>query len=430
MRAKRQEGLSGSWQAWLVGGYVVIVVLFALLWVLSLVSPITSAEEEQQYNSLESVASAGAALLAESTESVDECVDAIATDEIRVTVISSDGEVVSDSVDDSTSMANHTDRPEVASALAGGTGRDRRVSETDGIEYLYLAVPAEHLSEDVVLRVSVPASEVTAFADAFRVTSSAALLIAVLITVFIAVYTFRRTTAPVSRLEQVRTNFVANASHELKTPVAGIRLLAESIEHAAAEGDTEIIGVFAERLKKESSRLQTLVTELLDLSRLESDDEPRSGESCDMRTVASTSYEGHVMAARARGIDFLFDDCVDEGDSPQVALSAADAALIVDNLLENAINYTEEGEVTLHVHATPRRVVVEVRDTGLGIPDAEQERIFERFYRVDTARSREMGGTGLGLSLVRHAVNRAKGHIRLSSTLGAGSTFTVVLPRC
>ena len=429
MKAKRQEGIGGGWQNWLIASYVVIVVLFALLWFLSIVSPLEQAEEEQQYESLQAVASAGAALLAESELDAGECVDAIASGDIRVTIIDADGAVMADSVDDSTQMDNHAQRTEVAAALAGEVGTERRVSETDGTEYLYLAMPATYQGAQVVLRTSVPASEVTEFASTFRTTSTAALLIAVLLTAFIAVFTFRRTSAPVNRLERVRTNFVANASHELKTPVAGIRLLSESIEQASKDGDYEIIPVFADRLRKESARLQNLVTELLDLSRLENSDPSATSETCDLRSVASTSYEGHVMQARARGIAFEFDDRIAAGETCPVALSAADAALIVDNLLENAVNYTEEGSVTLHMHATPRKVVLEVRDTGIGIPDAEQERIFERFYRVDTARSREMGGTGLGLSLVRHAVNRASGAIKLQSTPGQGSTFTVVLPK-
>ena len=430
MKPTRQEGGGDSWKAWLIGSYVVIVAMFAVLLIVSLVSPIESAEEEQQYESLESVASTGATLLQESGVTAEECVAAVATESIRATLIDADGDVLADSVGDAENMENHADRPEVESALAGETGEDRRVSATDGVEYLYLAVPTAYEGEDAVLRVAVPVSEVTDFADTYRIISSIALLVAIVITVFMAILVIRRTSAPADRLERVRTSFVANASHELKTPVAGIHLLSESIEHASRDGDYEMIPVFAQRLQKESQRLQNLVTELLDLSRLEnSENEHDANETTDFRTVVSTSYEGHVVQARNRGIEFVFDDQVDADETCPVQLSAADASLIVDNLLENAINYTEEGTVTCTIRSSSKRVTLEVKDTGIGIPDADQERIFERFYRVDTARSRELGGTGLGLSLVRHAVNRANGIIKLDSKLGEGSTFTVVLPK-
>ncbi len=123
----------------------------------------------------------------------------------------------------------------------------------------------------------------------------------------------------------------------------------------------------------------------------------------------------------------LFDETT-EGKPLRVRLSGSDATLLVDNLLENAINYTESGSVHVRVAAEDGHAVLSVEDTGIGIPYADQGRIFERFYRVDTAHSREMGGTGLGLSLVRHAVEDAGGAIQLESAPGAGSTFTVKLP--
>ena len=234
--------------------------------------------------------------------------------------------------------------------------------------------------------------------------------------------------APVQELERVRTDFVANASHELKTPVAGIRLLAESIEQASSQSDLEAVGSFSHQLTQESARLQRLVTDLMDLSRLEDYDRvPLGGESCDLAGVIATSASARAARAQERSIGFYWQDA-SQVEGMRVRMSAADAALVVDNLFSNALAYTEQGEVRVGLRAHDGQAELKVSDTGIGIPLRDQERVFERFYRVDTARSREAGGTGLGLSLVRHAVHRAGGSIQLESEPGVGSTFTVLIP--
>jgi len=172
-----------------------------------------------------------------------------------------------------------------------------------------------------------------------------------------------------------------------------------------------------------------LACDLMDLSRLEADLRPQSLEStCDLASVVNTSYAAHLSQVEARGISLEMQDLLPEGHSCRVALSATDTALIVNNLIDNAIAYTDEGTVTLCVSTEDDHAVLVVSDTGIGIPPADQERVFERFYRVDTARSRASGGTGLGLALVRHAVERGGGTIELSSQVDVGSTFTVTLP--
>ena len=388
-------------------------------------------EEDQQYQSLESIANAGSVMLTNSDVSAQDAVEKLASsDSLRITLVGDDGHVLADSQDDAQDMQSHAQRPEIASALGGKTGQDRRVSETEGVEYLYVAVPANYQGQAAALRAATPVSQVDSLAQGFRTTSLIMLCVVIVLTAVVAFFVIRLTARPVGRLERVRTDFVANASHELKTPVAGIRLLSDSIERASKDGDVDIIPVFTERLNKESQRLQNLVTELLDLSRLENGGlGGRNKETCDLASVVSTSYETHVAKARLKGLEFLYNDGVGSDELCRVNLPPADASLLVDNLLDNAINYTDEGTVEVSLSCTDSKVTLSVRDTGIGIPTADQERIFERFYRVDKGHSREMGGTGLGLSLVRHAVERAKGVITLDSTLGKGSTFTVILPK-
>lgn len=429
-RKPRPADERGKWRRWLIGGYVVIIAVIAILWGYSLSMPISRAEEQQEYTNLEYIAHAGTVLLGNTNLDADSVVTQLSIDRnLRVTIIAADGTVLADSVSDAHTMENHADRPEVAAALSGYVGRDRRFSATEQVDYLYVAVPATYDNEPIALRVSLPLSQVENMAATFRNTGLILLVVSVIITLIIASEMFRRTSAPMGRLERVRTDFVANASHELKTPVAGIRLLSESISTAYADGNTELIPLFTERLDKETQRLQNLVTDLLDLSRLEDTTlKPRGVETCDLLSAVSTSYEAHLWQAHEKGLEFVLDSPDDE-TGWRVPMIPADAMLLVDNLVENAITYTETGSVSIRLEGDAGTVKLTVSDTGIGIPEADQERVFERFFRSDKARSREMGGTGLGLSLVKHVVERAGGHINLTSGLKEGSVFAVTLPR-
>lgn len=417
-----------SWRGRLVGGYALVVVLLAAVWVYTLLGPVNDALEDRQREVLVSVANAATVALDSSELPDDEVLGRIAASErLRLTLISSDGEVLAESTE-TEGMANHAERPEVAAALAGETGFDRRVSTTDGTEYLYVAVPYRVEGELVALRVSMPVDQANAALEQFNWTSSALLVAAVALAVGTAWFSFARTSVPLNRLERMRTDFVANASHELKTPVAGIRLLAESIGQACEAQELDAVAELSQRLDRESIRLQNLVTDLMDLSRLEDEIKPSlREETCDLAAVVATSFEAHRHRAIASGLAFSLDE--QNTDTPcRVGLSIANATLLTDNLLDNALAYTERGSVSVRLSHDDHEATLEVVDTGIGVPPADQDRIFERFYRVDTARSREMGGTGLGLSLVRHAVRKGGGTIELDSTLGRGSTFRVTLP--
>lgn len=430
MRRIRKERNLRDWRNWLIGCYAIIVFMLALLWAFALLSPMEQVEEDQQYRTLETAGQAGAALLESGTMDAAGVAEKLGNDDLRITVIDGAGDVLADSVDDASSMDDHSTRTEVAAALTGAVGKDRRVSATDGIEYLYLAMPASYQGNAAVLRASVPASEVTAFAQTFRMAASATLLVAILLTAFMAVYTLRRSSEPVEYAERVRTDFVANASHELKTPIAGILLLSESMDQACDDVDLKTVSMFNGHIRKEGKRLQSIVTEMMDLSRLENGGfEGIDTEAADLCAIVAASYEGHLVQARSKGLNFTLDDQLGETATARITLPPSDTTLLVDNLIENAITYTEEGSVTVRISSTANNLILEVEDTGIGIAYADQERVFERFYRVDKARSREAGGTGLGLSLVRHATQRAGGRIELRSTPGHGSTFRVIFPR-
>ncbi len=225
------------------------------------------------------------------------------------------------------------------------------------------------------------------------------------------------------RVEEVRRNFVVNASHELKTPVTSIQTLAEALEVSVKDDPDRVIAL-TNQLSSEAERLARLVRDLLDLRRLE-ERGPLERAPVDLAELARRVVAEQISRAEQRQVELS----VDAPERAMVAGVVGDLEVIVKNLVANAIQYNRSGgsvEVTIAPEDGMQRV--RVTDTGIGIPQQDLGRIFERFYRVDTARSRATGGTGLGLSIVRHAVERHGGTIHVESLLGEGTTFTVRLP--
>jgi two-component system sensor histidine kinase SenX3 len=225
------------------------------------------------------------------------------------------------------------------------------------------------------------------------------------------------------RVEEVRRDFVANVSHELKTPVGGMALLAEAV--LDANDDPEAVARFAKRMKVESERLTKLVQEIVDLSRLQVADTLHEPVLVDVSRAASDAVDQTRLVAEARSIELavsLTGDAKVFGD-PELLTTA------IRNLVGNAVNYSGDGtKVAVGVRCEDDLVEVDVSDQGQGIPKAEQGRIFERFYRVDAARSRATGGTGLGLAIVKHICANHGGEVTVWSEEGRGSTFTMRLP--
>ena len=223
------------------------------------------------------------------------------------------------------------------------------------------------------------------------------------------------------RVESIRRDFVANASHELKTPVSGILVTAETVEQAIAE-DVGSARRFAANLVREARRLSALVQDLLDLARLEEGKEGNS--TVDLKRVIAVEVDELKDRIEQKGLILS----VDLPDEATVIGVKEDLALMVRNLLENAVGYTATGSISVGLRDTGQEFRLDVSDTGVGIPTSDLERVFERFYRVDRARSRDTGGTGLGLAIVRHVVETCGGSVKVTSELGDGSTFTVLLP--
>ena len=230
------------------------------------------------------------------------------------------------------------------------------------------------------------------------------------------------------RLENVRREFVSNVSHELKTPLASIQAYTDTLLEGGIEDET-INRKFLERIDEQADRLHMLILDVIKVAQVESGQEMFDMKAIDLNEMIAESIQDHQAVADGKQIEL---NVVPASDSEHVMVHADMDGLrtILDNLLDNALKYThQEGNVEVRWTTDDKRVVISISDTGVGIPQEHLGRIFERFYRVDKARSREMGGTGLGLSIVKHLTQVFGGSIRVESTQGEGTTFTVELLR-
>ncbi|HVX55129.1 sensor histidine kinase [Nocardioides sp.] len=225
------------------------------------------------------------------------------------------------------------------------------------------------------------------------------------------------------RVEAVRRDFVANVSHELKTPVGAIRVLADAVSDAAE--DPEAVRRFAGRMLTESERLTQLVQQIIELSRLQGDEPLEAPVAVDVDKVIATAVDTSAIDADEKHITVI------SGGTKglQVFGNEEQVLAAVANLVSNAVAYSDPGSsVSVSTRADQGAVEISVVDQGIGIPQEEIDRIFERFYRVDPARHRSTGGTGLGLSIVKHVAATHGGEVRVWSVEGQGSTFTLTLP--
>ena len=386
-------------------------------------------------------------------------------DGTRVTLIAADGTVTYDGLADASEMENHADRPEVIDALATGSGSSDRPSETAGYVSLYEAV---RLDDGEVVRLSVDRASVVTFLMQDFVLLAGLAVVVVAVSWLVSRRLSQRFVRPilaidpsvgdgvapyeeldplVSRLNEqhkelvermnaiqdaadMRRDFTANVTHELKTPIASIQGAAELIRDGIAR--PEDVKNFAGRIYKDAHRLSLLVSDILTLSRL--DESERSGdrevfgaaERVDLMSVASDAVER--LRARAQQ---KYDVTISlSGVSTPIMGNARLLDELVSNLIENAIRYNKPGgKVFVWVIPQGGRPCVRVSDTGIGIPEEAQGKVFERFYRVDKGRSRDMGGTGLGLAIVKHAATYHGADIRLDSHVGEGTTITVTFPK-
>jgi signal transduction histidine kinase len=220
----------------------------------------------------------------------------------------------------------------------------------------------------------------------------------------------------------MRRDFVANASHELRTPLASMRVMVETLLNGARE-DPEAAHRFLQILDRELHRMTDLVNDLLVLSRLDAPVEAIELQRVVLGPIVTELEEGWQAVAAERGLRLA----VAVPEELAVRGEKEGVRQILSNLIDNALKYTPAGQIQVSARREGEQVVLEVRDTGIGIPAADLDRIFERFYRVDKDRSRDLGGTGLGLSIVKHLAQAYGGSIAVESRLNRGSLFRVRL---
>jgi len=395
--------------------------------------------------------------------------------ELRITVIDPAGRVLADSDKDHADMQDHADRPEVRQALTTGFGQSSRPSDTLGYAMKYVAVRlGSRARPAAVIRFALPLSEVQLqIRHIYRVVLLGALA-ATAIALIVAYFISKSITSPIGRMQQIarkiadgdftskinlkssdelgqlakslnamsdelqlkienlkrmdriRTDFVANVSHELKTPLTLIKGYIETLQ-AGALDDAEKTRRFVAIMKKHAERLDSIINDLLGLSELELSKDSLHKTTFDLKTLAEEVTMGfeRALAEKRQTLKTALtgDDFTITADSDKIERALA-------NLIDNAVKYTDQGgKIDLSIAARPDDFVLAVRDNGIGIPKEHLDRVFERFYRVDKARSRRLGGTGLGLGIAKHIVRAHRGRIEIQSRPNAGTTVSITLPR-
>ncbi len=369
-----------------------------------------------------------------------------AQDDIRVTLIDPGGDVLFESMADSNND-NHIERPEVQLALKNGSGYTVRFSNDTGSDMHYYAL---RLEDGRILRISALASGLYSFIDDAVPLMIALSIIVVIFALVIARLLTAKIVVPIEkigesldnpdvpypelrpfvehikndhdekqRMEQLRRDFTANVSHELKTPLTGISGYAEMIETGMAK--PEDVKRFAGRIRAESARLLSLIGDIINLSELDTLEREEAKENVDMLELAKDSIEQLRESAASYEVTVKL-----AGESSFVVGSRKRLDELCYNLIDNAIRYNVPGgNVMISVGNRDGRPTLTVSDTGIGIPRDQQDRVFERFYRVDKGRSKKTGGTGLGLAIVKHIAMLHDAEIELKSEEHVGTTITV-----
>ncbi|MCW5981868.1 MAG: hypothetical protein KIT09_27535 [Bryobacteraceae bacterium] len=401
---------------------------------------------------------------------------------VRLTVIGPDGVVLADSEGEPSEMENHGGRPEVMAALQGREGASHRLSPTIGVDSLYVAEPIPAGALRLAVRISDIEGQVTMLRKEMLMSMVLAFIPAMLVAAFFARYvsarlgsiiefaarladggfrtrmnwsgkdeltklavkldetavklenTFdelRREHGELEKLEQIRKDFVINVSHELRTPLASIQGYTETLLNGAIY-DAENNVRFLEIIRHNAERLANLTRDLLTLSRVELKLQKFQFASYYINPLIEHCLDSLMPLAEARNISIAIER------APETTEVFCDSEAIhqaLSNLLDNAIKYTPEGgsvvvsaRVAPRVKGQPEFVEISVRDTGIGVPKEDLPRLFERFYRVDKARSRAQGGTGLGLAIVKHLVRSQGGMVWVESDYGRGATFRFTVP--
>lgn len=368
---------------------------------------------------------------------------------VRITLVAKDGTVIADSQESANKLENHLNRQEIQQAIKNGEATVTRHSDTQGKKIYYFA---KQLDNGNILRVSTEAKSIGKFFSDYIIYILLCIIVVIVTAVFVSMGITKSIVKPITQLGQSLDNidkfksdeelkplvnallqqkkkqkmldkqkkqFTANVSHELKTPLTSIAGYAELIETGMAK--PEDIKPFAGVIRKQALRLVNLSEDIIQLSQLEESDEDMSFESVNLYEIAQRCVEALNINAINKGVtlNLTGEECYIRGKAQLVEE-------LVYNLCDNAIRYNKEnGSVTVTVNPLEKGASVSVKDTGIGIPKKYQERIFERFFRVDKSRSKATGGTGLGLAIVKHITQLHDAKLEISSEEGKGTEIIV-----
>lgn len=369
---------------------------------------------------------------------------------VRITLVAKDGTVIADSQESANKLENHLNRQEIQQAIKNGEATVTRHSDTQEKKVYYFA---KQLDNGNILRVSAEAKSIGKFFSDYIIYIFLCIIVVIVAAVFVSMGITKSIVKPITQLGQSLDNidkfksdeelkplvnallqqkkkqkmldkqkkqFTANVSHELKTPLTSIAGYAELIETGMAK--PEDIKPFAGVIRKQALRLVNLSEDIIQLSQLEeSDDEDMSFESVNLYEIAQRCVEALNINAinKCVTLNLTGEECYIRGKAQLVEE-------LVYNLCDNAIRYNKEnGNVTVTVNPLEKGASVSVKDTGIGIPKKYQERIFERFFRVDKSRSKATGGTGLGLAIVKHITQLHDAKLEISSEEGKGTEIIV-----
>jgi len=395
--------------------------------------------------------------------------------DLRITVVDSQGRILGDSEKEPSLMESHSDRLEIIEAIKTGFGQSTRFSDTLGINMKYVAVRMNQGDRALgIIRFALPLSRVQPEIRIIYRVVLIGTIAAVIIALIAAYFVSRSITLPIrqiketaqqiakgdfgrrvrikskgelgelaeslntmadelqqkmenlKQLDRVRTDFVANVSHELKTPLTLIKGYIETLQNKAFN-DKEKSERFISIIKEHSDRLGYTIDDLLSLSELELSKDCLNRTELDLKEVIDEISLGFGQALAEKQQSLTVNT---QGDDFSIQADRNKIEQVFVNLIDNAIKYTKEsGRIEVLLHEEGQMVCVTVQDNGIGIPKEHRDRVFERFYRVDKARSRELGGTGLGLSIVKHIVLAHNGNIAIESEINKGTKVSVTFPK-
>ena len=458
-QTSKRKSLSASIYLVMLGLTLAVIFVFSLL---TTGIYYFTLEDEAEDDLLELAQAAAALLDRTPSEENIPILENQLSDQVRYTLIDADGTVLYDSAGEASSMESHADRPEFQSALESGAGVISRYSDTAETVTVYAAI---ELEDGSIIRLAETRETLLTYASGLIVPETISFALAAVAVLIVSRILTRRIVQPIdeldvaepldnevyaemepmlqridqqqrllkeqnkelARTESMRREFSANVSHEMKTPLQVISGYAELMKTGVV--DPADVPRFAGLIYDESQAMRQLINDVLTLSRLDETAFVREPMPVDMMVVSERVVGRLNSFAETRGVSLSL-----TGESAVIKGTEALAEEAIFNLAENGIRYNQPGgNVSIDVRYEFdindfRFVLVHVKDDGPGIPEGEQQKVFERFYRMEKSRSKETGGTGLGLAIAKHAAQHHRGTLTLESEVGAGTTFILRIP--